>query len=145
MHELVIRRGRVVTPQGAFDADIGIEGERITEVGAGLPAGRHEIDAAGLTIFPGVIDVHVHFNEPGRADWEGAATGSRALAAGGGTTFFDMPLNSAPCTVDANAFRAKRAALEARSVTDFALWGGIVPGNRGAMAELAELGVIGFK
>jgi allantoinase len=96
-------------------------------------------------MLPGLIDVHVHFNEPGRADWEGAATGSRALAAGGGTTFFDMPLNSSPCTVDANAFRAKRAALEASSVTDFGLWGGIVPGNRGEMADLAEIGVIGFK
>jgi allantoinase len=122
------------------DGDVFIEDGRFATTGSG-----EEIDATGLTMLPGLIDVHVHFNEPGRADWEGAATGSRALAAGGGTTFFDMPLNSSPCTVDASAFRAKRAALEAASVTDFALWGGIVPGNRGAMAELAELGVIGFK
>ena len=108
-------------------------------------AGGEVIDARGLTMLPGLIDVHVHFNEPGRTDWEGAATGSRALAAGGGTMFFDMPLNSSPCTVGPREFHEKRAALERASVTDFALWGGIVPGNRGAMAGLAECGVIGFK
>jgi len=122
------------------DRDIFVDDGRFADTGAG-----EEIDATGLTILPGLIDVHVHFNEPGRTDWEGAATGSRALAAGGGTCFFDMPLNSSPCTVDAAAFRAKQAALEAASVTDFALWGGIVPGNRSCLAELAELGVIGFK
>jgi allantoinase len=120
--------------------DIFIEDGRFADVASGP-----EIDASGLTILPGLIDIHVHFNEPGRAEWEGAATGSRALAAGGGTTFFDMPLNSSPCTVNAAAFRAKRAALEAASITDFALWGGIVPGNCACMAELAELGAIGFK
>src|SRR4051812_44056960 len=145
MHELVVRGGRVITPQGAIEADIAIGGERITEVGAELPAGKLEIDAAGLAIFPGVIDIHLHFNEPGRADWEGAATGSRALAAGGGTLFFDMPLNSTPCTVDARQFDRKRAALEAASITDFALWGGLVPGNVGEMAEMAARGVVGFK
>jgi len=122
------------------DRDIFVDDGRFAATGSG-----EEIDATGLTILPGLIDVHVHFNEPGRTDWEGAATGSRALAAGGGTCFFDMPLNSSPCTVDAAAFRAKQAALEAVSVTDFALWGGIVPGNRSCLAELAELGVIGFK
>src|SRR5438445_358926 len=142
MHELVIRGGRVITPQGAIEADIAIEGERITKVGAELAAGKQEIDAAGLTIFPGVIDIHLHFNEPGRADWEGAATGSRALAAGGGTAFFDMPLNSTPCTVNRAAFAEKRAALERASIADFALWGGIVPGNLGELAPLAECGVI---
>jgi allantoinase len=92
-----------------------------------------------------VIDVHVHFNEPGRTGWEGAATGSRALAAGGGAMFFDMPLNSSPCTVGPKEFDEKRAALEASSVTDFALWGGLVPGNRAMLEPLAQRGVIGFK
>jgi allantoinase len=78
-------------------------------------------------------------------EWEGAATGSRALAAGGGTLFFDMPLNSSPCTVDAAAFDAKRTALEQTSVTDFGLWGGIVPGNAHHLEELAGRGVVGFK
>jgi allantoinase len=127
------------------NADISVEGEFIAAVAPDLPAGTREIDARGLTVLPGLIDVHLHFNEPGRADWEGAATGSRALAAGGGTLFFDMPLNSAPCTVGPGEFDAKRAALEAASITDFALWGGIIPGNRDALADLAARGVIGFK
>ena len=89
--------------------------------------------------------MHLHFNEPGRTDWEGGATGSRALAAGGGTLFFDMPLNSTPCTVNVREFDRKRAALEASSITDFALWGGLVPGAVADMADMAERGVVGFK
>ena len=96
-------------------------------------------------MLPGVIDVHLHFNEPGRTEWEGAATGSRALAAGGGTLFFDMPLNSTPCTVNAREFDRKRAALETSSITDFGLWGGLVPGSVPDMAEMADRGVVGFK
>ena len=91
--------------------------------------GQSEIDARGLAIFPGVIDAHVHFNEPGRTDWEGFATGSRAAAAGGTTTIFDMPLNAHPPTIDGAAFDAKRAAAEEASLVDFGLWGGLVPGN----------------
>src|ERR1041385_350952 len=92
--------------------DLAVEDGRISAIGPELPGMGEEIDARGLAILPGLIDVHVHFNEPGRTDWEGAATGSRALAAGGGTTFFDMPLNSSPCTVNAASFDLKRAALE---------------------------------
>ena len=108
------------------------------------PPAKNSTPAAS-PIFPGLIDVHLHFNEPGRTEWEGAATGSRALAAGGGTLFFDMPLNSTPCTVDSAAFEAKRAALQNSSVTDFALWGGIIPGNLPHLEELADRGAIGFK
>jgi len=127
------------------DFDIAMEEGRITAIGPELPGAASEIDARGLTVLPGSIDVHVHFNQPGRTEWEGAASGSRALASGGGTVFFDMPLNSSPCTVGGAEFDAKRDALERASVTDFGLWGGIVPGNRGRMAELAERGAIGFK
>jgi len=126
-------------------ADVAIEGGFIRAVESEIPGGREEIDARGLFVFPGLIDVHVHFNEPGHTEWEGAATGSRALAAGGGTLFFDMPLNSIPCTVNAREFDLKRSALEASSVTDFALWGGLVPGNVQEMEALAERGVVGFK
>jgi allantoinase len=142
---MIVRGGRVVTPEGVVAADIQVEDGTIVAVAPELPGAGEEIDARGLTVMPGLIDVHVHFNEPGRTEWEGAATGSRALAAGGGTAFFDMPLNSSPCTVGGAEFDLKRAALERSSVTDFALWGGIVPGNCGRLAEMAERGAIGFK
>jgi allantoinase len=145
MPDLVVRGGHVVTPNGVVRADIAIEDGLICEIGSELQAGYEEINADGLTVFPGLIDAHVHFNEPGRTEWEGAATGSRAFAAGGGTLFFDMPLNSTPCTTDSQAFDQKLAALELSSVTDFALWGGLVPGNSAELAGLAERGVIGFK
>lgn len=145
MVDAVVRNGFVAGPDGVTPADVAIEGGCIAAVGRDLPAGRDEIDARGLFVLPGLIDVHLHFNEPGRTDWEGAATGSRALAAGGGTVFFDMPLNSTPCTVNANAFDLKRKALEASSITDFGLWGGLVPGSVGEMAEMAARGVVGFK
>jgi len=142
---MIVRGGTLVTPEGVVAADLAVEDGVIAAIGPELPGEAAEIDARGLTVFPGLIDVHVHFNEPGRGDWEGAATGSRALAAGGGTLFFDMPLNSSPCTVGPAEFDAKRAALERSSVTDFALWGGLVPGNGAALEELAGRGAIGFK
>ena len=145
MAELILRGGTIVTPEGLSRADLAIEDGKIQAIGAELPGGAAEIDAAGLHVFPAVIDVHLHFNEPGRTEWEGAATGSRGLAAGGGAVFFDMPLNSTPCTVNAREFDRKRAALAASSVTDFGLWGGIIPGNVGEMEALADRGVVGYK
>ena len=141
----MVRGGQIVTPEGVVRADLAVEDGQISAIGPELPGTGEVIDARGLTVFPGLIDIHVHFNEPGRTEWEGAESGSRGLAAGGGTMFFDMPLNSSPCTVGGAEFDAKRAALERTSLTDFALWGGIVPGNLGALADLAECGVIGFK
>jgi allantoinase len=142
MHDLVIRGGTIA---GGAPNDIAIDEGVFTAIGPQLPAAREEIDAAGLTIFPGLIDAHLHFNEPGRTAWEGGATGSRALAAGGGTLYFDMPLNSTPCTVSVSAFEEKRASLSHCSITDFALWGGLVPGNHAELTPLAEAGVVGFK
>jgi len=143
--DLVVRGGTVVAPEGRRRADVAIEGGRIVDVSPEVTGGRSEIDARGLFVLPGLIDVHLHFNEPGRTDWEGGASGSRALAAGGGTLFFDMPLNSTPCTVNAREVDRKSAALEACSITDFALWGGLVPGSVGDMAGMAARGVVGFK
>jgi allantoinase len=143
--DLIIRRGTVVLASGSTTADVAIGDGRIAEIGPELGGASHEIDARGLFVLPGLIDVHVHFNEPGRTHWEGAATGSRALAAGGGTLFFDMPLNSTPCCVSAREVDRKREALERASITDFGLWGGLVPGAIGEMADMAERGVVGFK
>ena len=144
MSDIVIRGGTVAT-DGLPQSDISIENGSIKAIGSDLPGATEEIDARGKHIFPGIIDVHLHFNEPGRTEWEGAATGSRAFAAGGGTLYFDMPLNSTPCTINAREFDRKCAALSAASITDFALWGGLVPGNLPELAELASRGVIGFK
>jgi allantoinase len=143
--DLVIRGATVVLP-GVFgvQADVTIEGEQIAAVGTDLK-GREEIDARGLHLFPGALDAHVHFNEPGRTDWEGWATGSRALLAGGATACIEMPLNAHPPTLDGAAFDAKVEAAQASSVVDFALWGGLTPLNLDRLEELAERGVAGFK
>jgi allantoinase len=109
--DAIVRGGTLVYPDGRVKADLRISDGRIAEIAPELTGAAREIDARGLHVFPGVIDVHLHFNEPGRTEWEGAETGSRALAAGGGTLFFDMPLNSTPCTVNAEAVDRKRAAL----------------------------------
>ena len=144
--DLILRGGEVVLPGGVTTMDIGIAGEKVVELAADVTtAARAETDCAGLHVFPGVIDAHVHFNEPGRADWEGIATGSQALAAGGGTIFFDMPLNAHPPTLGARSFDLKLAAAEKSSLTDFAFWGGLVPTNLDRLEELADRGVIGFK
>ena len=145
--EKIIRGGEVLTPEGLQICDVRICDGNIAEVGANLASAGavEEIDATGLLVLPGVLDAHVHFNEPGRAHWEGFATGSRALAAGGGTSFIDMPLNAAPPTLDRESFDQKRAAGEATSVLDFALWGGLVPENLDKLEELAACGVVGFK
>jgi allantoinase len=144
--ETILRGGTLITPDGVSQTDIAIAEGRIVALGKGLSgSAREEIDARNLHIFPGVIDAHVHFNEPGRVDWEGIETGSRALAAGGGTCFFDMPLNAHPPTCDIASFDLKVAAAQNKSVTDFALWGGLVPHNLEQLERLAERGVIGFK
>jgi allantoinase len=144
--DLIVRGGTVVTPEGLVKADLGVAGEQIRAIGPGLSgASKEVVDATGIHVFPGVIDAHVHFNEPGRAHWEGFETGSHAVAAGGGTLFFDMPLNAHPPTIDAKSFQLKLAAAEKKSVVDFAFWGGLVPQNLDKLAELAECGVIGFK
>src|SRR5438477_6737102 len=123
------------------EQDIGIRDGKIVSLGKNLAGStKSEIEAHGLTLFPGVIDAHVHFNEPGRTDWEGFATGSRAAAAGGTTTVFEMPLNAHPPTVDGSSFDLKRAAAEASSVIDFGLWGGLIPGNLNQIETLRDRG-----
>jgi allantoinase len=146
LSDLVIRGGTVVTGSSIGLADVAVTDGRISAVGPSLHQdARHEIDASGLHVFPGGIDSHVHFNEPGRMEWETIANGSAALAAGGYTTFVDMPLNNLPVTIDGAAFDLKLAAAKRSSVVDFGFWGGLVPGNLDRLAELADRGVLGFK
>jgi allantoinase len=146
MYDLIIRCGKIVEPTQTRIADIAVSDGQIVEIAAEIPGNaKLTIDASGLHVLPGVVDTHVHFNEPGRTDWEGIATGSRAIAAGGGTVFCDMPLNSTPPVIDAAAFEAKRRAASEKSCTDFGIWGGLTPNNLANMEELAACGVIGFK
>ena len=145
--DVLVRGGTVVLPEGEpLRLDIAVVEGRIAALEPEIAGDAAEtIDAAGLHVFPGLIDPHVHFNEPGRADWEGFASGSAAIAAGGGTLYFDMPLNAHPPTVDAAAFDAKLRAASNASRVDFALWGGLVPSNLRQLPALAERGVVGFK
>ncbi len=152
--DLVVRGGTVVFPVDSPEApagrlmrtDVGIaEGKVVRFEPTIKDATAEVVDAEGMYVFPGILDAHVHFNEPGRADWEGLATGSAALAAGGGAAFFDMPLNSLPPVLDGASFAEKRALAERLSVLDFALWGGLVPGNLDRLDELADAGAIGLK
>jgi allantoinase len=144
--DLVLRRGNVVLADKVLKADIGVVDGAIAAVQPELSGScRDELNAEDLHVFPGLVDAHLHFNEPGRTEWEGFETGSRALAAGGGTMFFDMPLNAHPPTIDADSFDQKLAAASNNSILDFAFWGGLVPGNLDELEPLAERGVIGFK
>ncbi len=144
--DLLVRGGSVVTTDGVVRADVGVSEGKIVKLAPGIADPALEtIDATGLHVFPGILDAHVHFNEPGRTQWEGLATGSSALAAGGGAWFCDMPLNSAPPTIDAASFAEKRRLAEQKSVLDFSLWGGLVPGNLNKLAELHDAGALGLK
>jgi allantoinase len=146
LYDLILRNGTLVTTEGISQADLAIISGRIVAIAPELEGtASEEIDAQGMHIFPGVIDAHLHFNDPGRAHWEGFTTGTRALAAGGTTAFFDMPLNSSPPTINAESFDLKCREAQAHSLVDFGLWGGLVPGNVDCLEELAERGVVGFK
>jgi allantoinase len=144
--DLLIRDGTVVAPEGVRRADVAVLDGHVVAVAPEVgDSAREVLDAAGLHVLPGAVDAHVHLDDPGRADWEGFETGTRALAAGGTTTCVDMPLNALPPTIDAAAFDAKVAAAHGTALVDFALWGGLVPGNVERLPELAARGVVGFK
>lgn len=145
-YDLIIRNGNIVTPDSVAKGDIAIKDGKIVEVNSEISAqGTNEINAEGLHVFPGLIDTHVHFNEPGRTEWEGIETGSKSLAAGGVTSYFDMPLNSTPPTIDKENLDIKRKLSEEKAVVNPYYWGGLVPENIDKLKELHENGVIGFK
>jgi allantoinase len=150
VESLIIRSTRIVLPEGVAPASIHIEHGRITHVGAyddrSASAGRFDaIDVGDLAVSPGIVDTHVHVNEPGRTEWEGFDTATRAAAAGGVTTIVDMPLNSIPATTTVDALDAKRDAARGHVHVDVAFWGGVVPGNTGELDALVDAGVRGFK
>jgi allantoinase len=147
MPAFVLRSERVATPAGVRAAAVRVRDGRIESVGPydAPAAGVPELDVGNHVVLPGLVDSHVHINDPGRADWEGFEHATRAAAAGGVTTLVDMPLNSVPPTTTVDGLEAKRAAASGRCYVDVAFWGGVVPGNREHLLPLAQAGVAGFK
>ena len=145
MHDIAIREALVLVDGYWTPTDIGIEDGRFVAFGANVSSAKTTIDAKGLHCLPGGVDLHVHFNEPGRTHWEGFATGSIAGLAGGNTFVAEMPLNSIPSTTSLDALKTKLDAIGSQSSLDFGLWGGLVPGNAHELEALAEAGVVGFK
>jgi allantoinase len=142
-----LRSRRVVTPGGEVDGGVVIDGERIVAVKAAweLDADVVVEDLGDISLMPGLVDTHTHINEPGRTEWEGFWTATRAAAAGGFTTVVDMPLNCLPETTNVAALEAKREAARGQCMVDYALWGGAVDGNQKELEPLALAGVPGFK
>lgn len=146
----VLRCDRVVLPDGVRPAAVHVAGGRIAAVTAPgeVPADAAVADLTGMVLMPGVVDTHVHVNEPGRTEWEGFETATRAAAAGGVTTIIDMPLNSIPPTTSLDALRVKRAAAQEKAAVDVGFWGGIIGADARSLDDLAALhdaGVFGFK
>ncbi|MFB7272534.1 allantoinase AllB [Streptomyces sp. NPDC056244] len=145
---LVLRSTRVITPEGTRAASIAVAGGRIEAVlpyGADVPAGARLVDAGDDAVLPGLVDTHVHVNDPGRTEWEGFRTATRAAAAGGITTLLDMPLNSLPPTTTVAHLRTKQAVARTRAHVDVGFWGGAIPGNTEDLRPLYDAGVFGFK
>jgi allantoinase len=146
MSDLAVRARRVVLPDGIRAAAVHTTDGRITAV-----TGYDDAPSSAVTLaddealLPGLVDSHVHVNEPGRTEWEGFATATRAAAAGGVTTIVDMPLNSIPATVSVEALHVKRSAAKGQVAVDVAFWGGAVPGNLDQLRPLLDAGVVGFK
>jgi len=146
MIDVAIKSDRIITPDGIKKATVLIKDGKVDDVAAQKPEGDFPvIDVGNSVLMAGVVDPHVHINEPGRTEWEGFDTATKAAAAGGITTLVDMPLNSSPVTTTANAFDEKVKATNGQLHTNCGFWGGIVPGNEKEIVPLIEKGVLGFK
>jgi allantoinase len=145
--DLLLTSRRVVTPEGIRPAAVHIRHGKIEHVGrmGEAPSGSPVIDCGDSVLMPGIVDTHVHINQPGRTEWEGFATATRAAAAGGVTTLVDMPLNSVPATTTREGLRTKLEAAQEKLWVDVGFWGGVVPGNTSELAGLLAEGVLGFK
>jgi allantoinase len=145
--ELIIRGRRVITPEGERPAAIHLRDGIITAISAfdDVPRGFPAHEAGASVVMPGLVDTHVHINEPGRTEWEGFPSATQAAAAGGVTTLIEMPLNSIPATTTVAGYREKLAAAAGKLCVDVGFWGGVVPGNAGEIRPLWEAGVFGFK
>ena len=140
---MIFKSRRIVTPTAIIAGTVHVDSGKIVRIGAYDEACTDDIDDHAL--MPGVVDTHVHLNEPGRTEWEGFATATQAAAAGGSTTLVDMPLNSIPPTTTSDALKQKRDAARGQCAVDVGFWGGVVPGNSGELQGLVEAGVRGCK
>jgi allantoinase len=144
--EFILASRRVATAEGVLPAWLHVRGGRIRAVGAGAPPDALPVlDVGERAVLPGLVDAHVHVNEPGRSEWEGFAAATAAAASGGVTTILDMPLNAIPPTTTTEAFGAKLESAAGRCRVHVGFWGGLVPGNAPELAHLAAAGVFGFK
>lgn len=145
--DLVVSSPQVVTPDGERPGAVAVRDGVIVAVvpREEAPAARRTLDTGHAALLPGVVDTHVHINEPGRTEWEGFATATRAAAAGGVTTVVDMPLNSIPPTTTVAALREKQRAAAGTALVDYGFWGGLVPGNLDDLEPLLDAGALGFK
>ncbi len=147
-YDLIIHAERAILPTGETSCTVAVLDGRIVgvhEFGAELPAARTVTLRPDEVLLPGLVDTHVHVNDPGRTEWEGFVSATRAAAAGGVTTIIDMPLNSLPPTVDVAALEVKRKAAEDNCFVDVGFWGGAIPGNVSDLRPLHDAGVFGFK
>jgi allantoinase len=146
-YDLYISNALIIEEDGAWRGGLGILDGKVVARFEGMAdvTANEVVDAGGLPVLPGLIDAHVHFNEPGRTDWEGFDCGSMGAAAGGVTTVVDMPLNNFPAVVDGATLAAKRAALDGRSVVDYLLWGGLVTDNVATLAAQDAAGAAAYK
>lgn len=145
--DFVLRSRRVLADGGLREAAVVVRGGKVAAVvpPAEVPSGLPVTDVGDRVVMPGVVDCHAHINEPGRTEWEGFETATRAAAAGGITTVVDMPLNSLPPTTTLDALHLKADAAASHSYVDHGFWGGVIPGNVGELERLIDAGVTGFK
>lgn len=145
-YDLVIKGGNVVLRDGVYQVDLGIKDEKISCIAENITdEAKKVIDAAGQYVMPGMVDTHVHISEPGRTEWEGFETGSKSLAAGGTTSYVEMPLNALPATTNKEALDLKLEAAINQNYIDYAFYGGLVPDNLDKLKELSDAGVLAFK
>lgn len=147
-YDLVLCGQQVLTAEGIAPREIGVRDGKIVAIealGVALEGSRVIEVAADEVLLPGLVDTHVHVNEPGRTEWEGFESATKAAAAGGVTTIVDMPLNSIPPTVNLEALNIKRQAASTKAYVNVGFWGGAIPGNKEDLKDLHEAGVFGFK
>ncbi|GGA65986.1 allantoinase AllB [Ornithinibacillus halotolerans] len=146
MFDLIIKNGNVVLSDTVKKVDIGIKNEKISCIAEEITEdAKQVIDANGQYVMPGMIDTHVHISEPGRTEWEGFETGSKALAAGGTTSYVEMPLNALPATTNKKALDLKLEAAKTQNYVDYGFYGGLIPDNLEDLKELSDAGVLAFK